>query len=122
MLLVSSCHSIEFMPDECPLGGNIFNDRTCDPRKSVDDYLSGDSTKISLVVAKYGHMADWDMSHVTNFVWLFLGKTFNTDISKWDTSRVTSLQQSTSPSTMYMYMMAGSKKTKQKYDIVMTKN
>ena len=41
---------------------------------------------------KYGAIADWCVSGVTDMSWLFWGlSNFNADISGWDTSRVTTM-------------------------------
>ena len=43
-------------------------------------------------IAKYGPIAGWDVSRITDMSWLFyeLGN-FNADISSWNTSHVTSM-------------------------------
>ena len=44
------------------------------------------------VVDKYGEIGDWDVSHVTNMSGLFWKqKDFNENISRWDTSNVTTM-------------------------------
>ena len=43
-------------------------------------------------IAKYGAIAGWCVSGVTDMSWLFHNlQNFNTDISGWDTSRVTTM-------------------------------
>merc|ERR1712032_353292 len=42
--------------------------------------------------ATYGHIKDWDTSHVTHMSELFTDNNhFNDDISAWDTSQVTTM-------------------------------
>ena len=78
------------MPDGCK--GKAYTDRSCDPRKAVDNMdATGSGTH-----ATYGPMKDWDMSEVTDISYLFYGKgTMNADLSSWDVSRVTTMQGST---------------------------
>ena len=41
---------------------------------------------------KYGHISDWDVSEVTDFINLFKGaRNFNEDLSRWDTGKVTDM-------------------------------
>ena len=54
-------------------------------RKVVHDWIAGTGN----VEATYGHIRDWDVSHITNFQFLFYNMaTGNPDISKWDTGAV----------------------------------
>ena len=67
-------------------------DRTCYPRKAVDD-LNADGSGTH---ATYGPMKDWDMSLVTDISYLFYNKkTMNADLSSWDVSGVTTMKSST---------------------------
>jgi hypothetical protein len=60
-------------------------------RKVVQDWIAGTGN----VEAKYGHIRDWDVSHITNFQHLFYGMTTgNPDISKWNTGAVTNMNAS----------------------------
>ena len=80
------------MPDGC-LGK--WMDRSCYPKKAVDDWIAGGSAKDN-VVATYGFIQNWDMSEVTDMSRLFLAKkTFNSDISKWITSSCLTMERST---------------------------
>ena len=91
--LAGSTSCVEPLPDGCK--GADWDDRSCDIRKAVDDLLSQDPTKISNVINKYGPMQYWDVSQITNLQNLFYRKkTFNVDISRWITSRVTMMQGS----------------------------
>ena len=82
------------MPDGCK-GNTDGRDRSCYPRKAVDDMdATGSGTH-----ATYGPMKDWDMSLVTDLSYLFYQSkhkgTINADLSSWDVSRVTTMQSST---------------------------
>ena len=67
-------------------------DRTCYPRKAVDD-LNADGSGTH---ATYGPMKDWDMSLVTDISYLFYRKRpMNADLSSWDVSGVTTMSNST---------------------------
>ena len=83
----TSCNLITIkMPDGCK--GIAWNDRTCYPKKAVDDWLST-SVYFDLVVATYGPIENWDMSEVTDMGGLFNEKgMFNSDLAKWDVSNV----------------------------------
>ena len=60
----------------------------------VSDWVAGGASK-STVVAKYGPIEDWDMSEVTNMKFVFSDlHSFNADISKWNTSAVTTMENS----------------------------
>ena len=49
-------------------------------REAVGDYLNRE---------KYGHISGWDVSNVTNMIFLFHSMLdFNEDLSKWDVSQV----------------------------------
>ena len=80
------------MPDGCK--GKVWTDRDCDLRKAVDE-LSAD-TYDSIYQPRYrltyGPMKDWDISLVTDLKFAFYEKgSFNGDISKWQTQKVTTL-------------------------------
>ena len=62
----------------------------------VDEWIKGGEARAT-VVAKYGEIEIWDTSDVLSMKNVFYNKkTFNEDISKWDVSSVTNMQQSTS--------------------------
>ena len=83
-------HGYEKMPDGCK-GNKVYNDRDCDLRKAIDE-LNADGSGTHLT---YGPVADWDMSLVTDLSYAFNGKgSFNGDISKWQTQKVTTLYAS----------------------------
>ena len=80
------------MPDGCK--GMTWDDRSCDSKKAVDDWIAGGTLKDN-VVATYGPIEQWDMSEVTDMKCLFYGKgTFTADISNWDVSFVTDMDRS----------------------------
>ena len=67
-----------------------------DLKKVIQDWSNGGAQK-QAALEKYGDIADWDMSKVTNFDNVFYDEgNLNADISKWDTSSVTTMVASTS--------------------------
>ena len=76
--------------------GLAWNDRASGLRKAVDDWITGDWD-----VSGGGHISTWDTSEITDFSYLFYEGTnsgpsklnFNEDISHWDVSRATSMNQ-----------------------------
>ena len=89
--LVLGTQSYETMPDGC----KGKNDRTCYPRKAVDELIALNADG-SGTHATYGPMKDWDMSLVTDLSGLFNGKKlFNADLSSWNVSQVTTILTST---------------------------
>ena len=80
------------MPDGCK--GKVWTDRDCDLRKAVDELSADGSVEIYQPRYRltYGPMKDWDMSLVTDLKFAFYEKgSFNGDISKWQTQKVTTL-------------------------------
>ena len=62
----------------------------------VDDILGTDISKKEEATKKYGPIENWDVSEVTDISYLFRNKgTMNADLSSWDVSSVTNMQQST---------------------------
>ena len=83
------CSACAKMPDGCK--GKTGTDRTCYPRKAVDE-LNADGSGTH---SKYGPVAEWDMSLVTDLSYAFSTKgSFNGDISKWQTQNVKSMRGS----------------------------
>ena len=78
----------EKMPDGCK--GKAESDRSCYPRKAVDE-LNADGSGTH---STYGPMKYWDMSLVTDLSRLFYGKAVTADLSNWDVSRVTTMEKS----------------------------
>ena len=78
------------MPDDCK--GIYWSDRSCDPRKAVDE-LNADGSGTH---PTYGLIKNWDMSLVTDLSGLFASKkTLNADLSNWDISKCTTMSSST---------------------------
>ena len=69
----------------------------------VDDIIGTDSLKKNAAIVKYGLIENWDVSEVTNLQSLFRTTgnaqsdrdraSFNGDISKWQTGKVTNMQE-----------------------------
>jgi len=78
----------------------ISNKRIGSLGEVIDDLCSGSNTKIQAVLIKFGPIKNWDVSHVTNFAYLFYNKVpFNSDLSNWVTSSATRMD----------YMFGGAK-------------
>ena len=82
------------MPDGCKGLGYNSGDRSCDLRKAIDELIAlkadGSGTHLA-----YGPVAEWDMSLVTDLSYAFYKKgSFNGDISRWQTQKVTTLYKS----------------------------
>ena len=88
------------LPDgDCTVSGSnsgligYCNGCTTGLRKVVSDWI--DDTTRSSVVAIYGPIEDWDISVVTNMKCIFNQlQMFNADISKWNTTAVTTMDRS----------------------------
>ena len=70
-------------------------------RRAVSDWIAAGGASSSTVVATYGPIEDWDVSEVTNMASVFYGRhtistfgSFNADLSKWNTSAVTNMNNS----------------------------
>ena len=73
-------------PPRCT-GRNTFANKVS-LQTAVKEYDSN----VTSAIAKYGLIADWCVSGVTDMSWLFYYlRNFNADISSWDTSRVTNM-------------------------------
>jgi len=68
--------------------------RTCGLRQAVDNFIDSGST------GNFGPIQDWDVSLVTDMSQVFYNKgSFNADLSKWMTSKVTTMKYSTFATT-----------------------
>ena len=86
-LLLLSVSWVEAVPT-CTYSST--DDRSCGLRKAVDDYLNTGTRDTT--IANYGEVSNWDVSNHTDFSRTFYNKgTFNGDLSKWDTSKFTTL-------------------------------
>ena len=95
MLLLNMMKSCEAF-DKLPNGnGQSFSNRAGSLGGVVDEWIKG-GTERATVVDKYGEIEIWDTSDVRSLELVFFGKnTFNEDISKWNVSSVTDMQNST---------------------------
>jgi hypothetical protein len=94
-LLVCGCWcegvmGLEVLPNG---DGSCCTDADTGLREVVKHWIAGTGN----VEATYGHIRDWDVSHITNFKFLFYSmNTGNPDISKWNTGAVTNMENSKS--------------------------
>jgi surface protein len=83
--------------DTLPNGEGTNNGESTGLRKVVSDFEQGSGDLYEVVMKTYGPIDSWDVSDVTNMESLFQSKyLFNADISKWNVSRVTTMNSSTS--------------------------
>ena len=74
-------------------------------RKVISNWIAGGPSRSS-VAATYGLIEDWDLSEVTNMKCIFYNlNDFNADISKWDTSAVTTMQGSKHDQLLFCYFV-----------------
>ena len=93
--LVSVCEVVGLSP--VPDGDGSSGNSGSGLRKLIFDYLAGSGTAYDNVISTYGHIQNWDTSQVTNMRYLFYNmNSGNPDISKWNTSAVTTMQGSKS--------------------------
>jgi surface protein len=75
--------------------GDGSNSATGNPntlRKAVSDWIAAEGASSSTVYITYGPIEEWDVSDVTNMAWVFYNfGSFNADLSKWDTGKVTDM-------------------------------
>ena len=97
-LLVMLSYLLDFVWSFDPVpdipSGQGVTDRTSGLEKIVDDWINPDTR--SSIESTYGPIGDWNTSLVTRMDYLFLNKnTFNEDLLKWQTGKVTNMQSST---------------------------
>ena len=98
IFLLQEGSSFDTLPDGN--GENILQTRRNYLGGVVDDLLSGNDTKKQAALTKFGPIQNWDVSHITNFAYLFYNKqSFNSDLSSWVTSSATTMS----------YMFGGAK-------------
>ena len=83
----TSCFS-QVLPNGNGLSTNVGHNL----RHIVLEWVAGSS----VIIEEYGHISDWNVSHITNMKNLFYSTAFNSDISAWDTGAVTSMSSSKS--------------------------
>ena len=90
------CATGSFGSDALPNGDESSGDPGTGLRKVVSDWISGGAAKNTVLVT-YGPIEDWNVASVTSLNSVFLSKgTFNADLSKWNTTKVTTMYASTS--------------------------
>ena len=66
--------------------GDGFQPNSAELKTAVEDWFTDPTTALT----KYGNISDWDTSQVTSMDEMFQGAaSFNADLSQWDTSQVT---------------------------------
>ena len=64
-------------------------------RKAVSDWIAAGGASSSDVYIKYGPIEEWDVSDVSNLKYVFYNfGSFNSDLSKWQTGKVTRMASS----------------------------
>ena len=91
------CTNYPMGSDALPNGDESNNGDGTGLRKVVSDFEQGSGALFEVVMQTYGPIDSWDVSDVTNMERLFQNKySFNADLSKWNVSRVTLMDYSTS--------------------------
>ena len=85
----TSCLTSRVLPN----GNGLSTNAGHNLRHIVLEWVAG---RTSGIIEVYGHISDWNVSHITNMKNLFYNSAFNSDISKWNTGAVTSMSQSKS--------------------------
>jgi len=93
----NSCTNYPMGSDALPNGDGSLLGNGTGLRKVVSDFEQGSGALYDVVMQTYGPIELWDVSRVTNLQNLFHSKnSFNADLSKWNVSRVTLMDYSTS--------------------------
>ena len=81
--------------DKLPNGDGSKTANAGTLRGVVSAWIAGGASR-STVVAKYGPIEEWDVSDVSNLKYVFynLDGSFNADLSKWETGKVTTMTYS----------------------------
>ena len=85
----TSCLTSKVLPN----GNGLSTNAGHNLRHIVLEWVAG---RTSGIIEVYGHISDWNVSHITNMKNLFDDTAFNSDISKWDTGAVTTMYRSKS--------------------------
>ena len=84
----TSCFTSKALPNGNGYATNVGHNL----RHIVLEWLAGSS----VIIEEYGHISDWNVSHITNMKYLFYNSAFNSDISAWNTGAVTNMDSSKS--------------------------
>ena len=85
----TSCLTSRVLPN----GNGLSTNAGHNLRHIVLEWVAG---RTSGIIEVYGHISDWNVSHITNMKNLFSNTAFNSDISAWNTGAVTSMSHSKS--------------------------
>ena len=85
----TSCLTSKVLPN----GNGLSTNAGHNLRHIVLEWVAG---RTSGIIEVYGHISDWNVSHITNMKNLFYNTAFNSDISKWNTGAVISMSHSKS--------------------------
>ena len=85
----TSCLTSKVLPN----GNGLSTNAGHNLRHIVLEWVAG---RTSVIIEVYGHISDWNVSHITNMKYLFYSTAFNSDISKWDTGAVIDMSYSKS--------------------------
>ena len=95
--MLNYCTDYPMGSDALPNGEGTNAGESTGLRKVVSDFEQGSGALYDDVMKTYGPIDSWDVSNVTNMESLFQSKySFNADLSKWNVSRVTTMNSSTS--------------------------
>ena len=82
----TSCLTSKVLPN----GNGLSTNAGHNLRHIVLEWVAG---RTSGIIEVYGHISDWNVSHITNMKYLFYDTAyFDDDISKWQTDSVTTME------------------------------
>jgi hypothetical protein len=88
------CATGPFGSNALPNGDGSSGNPSTGLRKVVSDWITGGAVR-NTVLTTYGAIEDWDVSHITNFNYLFYSKNAGSpDISTWNTGAVITMEGS----------------------------